>query len=112
MHALTTIPFAALFVALLAARAALLQNRCLHRFRKAGAASARHAKPLDELKLAETRSFRWLVARGVIQPADQDRWFLSPERAAAFVSLRRRIAFSALALSVAGVLAVWWAAGG
>lgn len=100
-------PFIAVLACIQAISTMTKQNRYIREFGQAGAVSASTCQTLPELGLHDTRCFRSLVRRGVIEESDQGRWFLDQQRAAAFRARRLSIALPSITLATVGVGLVW-----
>lgn len=69
------------------------QNEYIRKFKKAAASSPAAARTLEELRVRNNPIFRRLLAKGVFAEAGNDRYYIDLDQAAAFLALRRKIAF-------------------
>jgi len=77
------------------------QNEYMRKFRNAGAAGAKTAKPLAELRVKPDRIFRKLVDKGVFRPGPvPETFYMDAGAAEDFIGARRRRAYYMLLLIV------------
>jgi hypothetical protein len=77
------------------------QNEYMRKFRNAGAADAKSAMPLAELKVKRDRIFRKMEDKGVFRPGlAPETYYLDAVAAEDFIGARRRRAFYMLLLVV------------
>jgi hypothetical protein len=77
------------------------QNEYMRRFRNAGAADVKTAKPLAELRVKPDRIFRKMENKGVFRPGPvPETFYMDAGAAEDFIGARRRRAFYTLLVMV------------
>ena len=90
-----------------AAAIVLKQNRLMRNFRAAGATSPATARTPEDIGCRQGWIFRRMIARGVLVPAGNGKFYMNEDAARAFVQRRRLKALVALAVVLVVFLVVW-----
>jgi len=85
----------------------LKQNRLMRNFCSAGATSPATARMPEDIRCRQGWIFRRLVARGVVVPAGNGKFYMDEEAAQTFVQRRRLMVLLVVTVVLVLFLVVW-----